>query len=69
MAPVVRNLKAHSDPGSCRGLAAPHQLRLPRAPSSLAWSTSRDGAPTALGLLIGKASGKALLQDKLYLII
>jgi len=51
------------------GTDTPHQIRLPRAPSSLAWSTSRDGAPTALWLLIGKASGKALLQDKLYLII
>ena len=27
--------------------AAPHQLRLPRAPSNLALSASRDGAPTA----------------------
>ena len=48
MAQVVRNLKAHSDPGSCRGLAAPHQLRLPRAPSNPALGISRDGAPTAL---------------------
>jgi len=31
------------------GRAAPHQLRLPRAPSSnLALSTSRDGAPQLL---------------------
>jgi len=32
----------------CRGLVAHHQLRLPRAPSSLALSISRDGAPAAL---------------------
>jgi len=31
--------------------AAPHQLRLPRALSSLAFSASRDGAPTASGQL------------------
>jgi len=30
------------------GRAAPHQLRLPRAPSSLALSASRDGAPQLL---------------------
>jgi len=30
------------------GRAAPHQLRLPRAPSHLALSACRDGAPTAL---------------------
>jgi len=28
--------------------AAPHQLRLPRAPSNLALSASRDGAPQLL---------------------
>ena len=37
-----------SSPSSCHGLAAPYQLRLPRAPSHLALGTSRDGAPTAL---------------------
>jgi len=36
----------HSNP--CCGLVALHQLRLPRLPSSLALSTSMDGAPTAL---------------------
>jgi len=30
------------------GWVAPHQLRLPRAPS-MALGTSRDGAPTGLG--------------------
>ena len=30
------------------GRIATHQIRLPRAPSSLALSTSKDGAPTAL---------------------
>jgi len=40
---VGRELKAHPVPTPCHGLAAPHQLRLPRAPSNLALSTSRDG--------------------------
>ena len=30
------------------GRAAPHQLRLPKAPSNLALNVSRDGAPTSL---------------------
>jgi len=30
------------------GMAVPHQLRLPRAPSNLALSTSWDGAPQLL---------------------
>jgi len=30
------------------GRAAPHQLRLPRAPSNMALSASRDGAPQLL---------------------
>ena len=35
------------------GKAATHQLRLPRAPSKLALSTSRDGAPrVSLGSLL-----------------
>jgi len=38
---------AHFQP-LCHGLAAPHQLRLPRAPSNLALSISKDEAPTAL---------------------
>ena len=42
-----RDLTAHPTP--CRGLVAPHQLRLPKIPSSLALGTSRDGAPTAQG--------------------
>ena len=37
-----------TNPNPCRGLAAPHQLRLPRAPSNPALSASRDGTPTAL---------------------
>jgi len=32
----------------CHGLSASHQLRLPRVPSNLAWSISRDGASTAI---------------------
>ena len=35
-------------PQTCYELGAPHQLRLPRALSSLALGISRDGAPTAL---------------------
>jgi len=44
MAQVGRDLKAHPAPTPCHGLAAPHQLRLPRAPS-MVLSTSRDGHP------------------------
>jgi len=40
--------KAHSAPTPAMGTAAPHQLRLPRAPSKLALSISRDGAPQVL---------------------
>ena len=43
---VGRELKAHPVPTPCHGLAAPHQLRLPRAPSNPALGTSRDGAST-----------------------
>ena len=41
------DLKAHAAPTPATGRAAPSQLRLPGAPSNLALSTSRDGAPTA----------------------
>jgi len=34
----------------------PHQIRLPRAPSSLALNSSRDGAPTALWAASASAS-------------
>ena len=44
---VGRVLKAHPVPPPAMGRAAPHQLRLPRAPSHLALSACRDGAPTA----------------------
>ena len=47
MAWVGRNLKAHPYLPSAVGRAATQQLRLPRAPSSLALNASRDGAPTA----------------------
>ena len=43
-----RELRAHADPIPAMGRAAPHQLRLPRAPSNLALSASRDGAPQLL---------------------
>ena len=45
---VGRNLTAHPTPNPIVGRAAPHQLRLPRAPSNLALSASRDGAPQLL---------------------
>jgi len=48
MAWVGRDLKDHVVPTPCHRLVATHQLRLPRAPSNLALSTSRDGASTAL---------------------
>jgi len=48
MAQVGGELKAHPVPPPAMGRAAPHQLRLPRAPSHLALSAWRDGAPTAL---------------------
>ena len=48
MSQVGRDLKAHAAPTPTMGRAAPHQLRLPRAPSNLALSASRDGAPQLL---------------------
>ena len=45
---VGRDLKAHAAPTPAIGRAAPHQLRLHRAPSDLALSTSRDGVPQLL---------------------
>jgi len=45
---IGRGLKYHPFPTLCHGLLATHWLRLPRAPSSLALSTSRDGAPQLL---------------------
>jgi len=42
------NLKAYPAPPRAMGRAAPHQLRLPRAPSNLALSASRDGAQQLL---------------------
>ena len=38
------------------GRAAPHQLRLPRAPSNLALSASRDGAPQLLWAAVPETS-------------
>jgi len=43
-----RDLTGHPAPHPAVGRAAPHQFRLPRAPSKLALSTSRDGAPQLL---------------------
>jgi len=42
---VGRDLKAHPAPTPAVGRAAPHQLRLPTAPSKLVLSASRHGAP------------------------
>jgi len=43
-----RDLKCQPIPTPAVGRAAPHQLKLPRAPSNLALSVSRDGAPQLL---------------------
>jgi len=43
-----RDLKVHPAPYPCPGQGCPHQLRLPRAPSNLALSPSRDEAPQLL---------------------
>lgn len=40
---VGKDLTAHPAPTSCCGLVTPHQIRLPRAASTLALGTSRDG--------------------------
>jgi len=45
---VGRELRAHPASTPAMDRAAPHQLRLPKAPSSLALSTSRDGAAQLL---------------------
>ena len=45
---IGRDLTAHPAPSPAVDRAAPHQLRLSRAPSNLALSTSRDGAPQLL---------------------
>ena len=44
---VQKDLKEHPVPNPAVGRAALHQLRLPMAPSNLASSASRNGAPTA----------------------
>jgi len=61
------------------GRAAPHQLRLPRAPSHLALSACRDGAPTALWAavpvsfpstaLLSSSSALSVLARHYYLIM
>jgi len=43
---VGRDSEDRPDPLCAVGRAAPHQLRLPRAPSNLALHNSRDGATT-----------------------
>lgn len=48
MTQIGRNIKEHLVPTPYHGLAAPHKLRLPRASSSPAFSTSRDGVSTDL---------------------
>ena len=48
MAWVGGDLKGHPVPSPAMGSAATHQIRLPRAPSSLGLSASRDGASTGL---------------------
>ena len=48
MVRVGKDLDDHTAPAPAVGRAAPHQLRLLRAPSNLALSASRDGAPQLL---------------------
>jgi len=48
MAEVGRDLKTFPASHHPMGRAAPHQLRLPRAPSNLALSACRDGAAQLL---------------------
>jgi len=48
MVHVGKDLDAHTAPTPAVGRAAPHQLRLLRAPSNVALSASRDGAPQLL---------------------
>jgi len=54
MARVGRDLTAHSAP--THGQGCHHQLRLPRAPSNLALSASRDGEPQLLWAAWARAS-------------
>ena len=49
---VGMDLKAHPAPGPAVGRAAAHQLRLPRVPSNLALSASRDGTPQLLWVAV-----------------
>jgi len=46
MAWVGRDLEDHPVPIPSHRLVVPHQIMLPRAPSNMTLSTSRDGAPT-----------------------
>jgi len=43
MAWIARDIKSHAAPNPCCRLVATHQIRLPGAPSSLAFIPSRDG--------------------------
>ena len=45
---VGRDLRAHSAPTPCHGQGCPPAAQLPRTPSNLALSASRDGAPQLL---------------------
>ena len=45
---VGRDLKAYPVPTPCHELVAPHQIRLPRAPSCLALNTFKGGTSTLL---------------------
>ena len=49
----------------CRELGASHQLRLPRAPSSPAIGTSRDGAPQLSGHLHHYIFSKPMYKEHL----
>jgi len=63
---VGGDFKALPAPTPCHGLVVPHQLRLPRSPSNLALSTSRDGAPQLLWAAVPgphRPLSKILWQD------
>jgi len=69
---IERDLKDYPAPHPAMGRAAPHQLRLRRAPSNLALSVSRDGAPQlhsfsgkdflVLHLTLSRSSGDKFLD-------
>ena len=67
---IERDLKSHAAQTPAMDRAAPDQLRLPRAPSNLALSASRDGTPQLLWATGRKEEmGDAFMLSKLSLIL